>query len=199
MRSSTNAEDLPSFSGAGLYSSYGAQLGTSDPPSKRVCKTWASVWNWQAFEERAFWNIDHMAVRMGVAVHQAFPDEQANGVLITQNIGDPLTRGIYVNAQLGETSVTNPVGGAIPEIFVITPGPTGVQVARLRFSSLSPDAPLLSDDEVRALYQAATTTQQHFAPLYDEPADLLALDIEWKLHGPERALFFKQVRPYRSE
>ena len=64
--------------------------GTSDPASEEVRKVWASVWNWRAFEERAFWNIDHRAVRMGVAVHQAFPDEQVNGVMITRNIADPI-------------------------------------------------------------------------------------------------------------
>lgn len=199
MRSSTNAEDLPGFSGAGLYSSFGAQLDTAEPPKTRVCKTWASVWNWQAFEERAFWNIDHLAVRMGVAVHEAFPDEAANGVLITQNIGDPLTRGMYVNVQLGEVSVTNPEGGAVPEIFAITPGPSGVQVARQRFSSLSPDAPILTDAEVGALASAAYAVQQRFATLYDEAPDLLALDIEFKFHGPTRALILKQVRPYRQD
>jgi len=197
LRSSTNAEDLPSFSGAGLYTSEGAAIGSKDPPSERLCKVWASVWTWQAFEERAFWNIDHLAVRMGVAVHQSFPDEAANGVLITQDIADPLTVGMYVNVQAGEVSVTNPTDGAVPEVFVILPSPTGgIQVARQRFSSLSPATPILTDAEVGQLTNAAYQVQQHFAPLYGVSSDQLALDIEFKFHGPERQLFFKQVRPY---
>lgn len=197
LRSSTNAEDLPKFSGAGLYSSYSAQVNSDKPPSKRICKTWGSVWNWTAFEERSFWNIEHESVFMGVAVHQAFPEEQANGVLITQNIADPLTVGMYVNVQLGEVSVTNPVNGAIPEIFSIIQGPSGkLQVARQRFSSLSPDKPILTDEEIAKLYVAAMQIQKHFAPLYGIPEYVLKLDLEFKFHGQERNLIIKQVRPY---
>jgi hypothetical protein len=199
LRSSTNAEDLPGFSGAGLYSSVAAR-GGDDPASAEIRKVWASVWNWRAFEERAFWGIDHLAVRMGVAVHEAFPDEAANGVLVTQNIADPTTLGMYVNVQQGETSVTNPEGGALPEIFVLVPAPGGggVQVQRQRFSSLSPGTPILTDAEVRALYSAAGAVQEHFAPLYGVDPRGLVLDIEFKFHGPERALFLKQVRPYHT-
>ena len=87
LRSSTNAEDLANFSGAGLYTSTSAY--GSDPdrlPSVRIRRVWASVWSWRAFEERTFWGIDHDAVYMGVAVSLAFPEEAANGVLLTQNI-----------------------------------------------------------------------------------------------------------------
>jgi hypothetical protein len=134
---------------------------------------------------------------MGVAVNQAFPDEQANGVLITQNIADPLVAGMYVNVQRGEVPVTNPENGALPEIFSIIPAPpAGIQVARLRYSSLSPDAPLLSEAEIGALYAAAAKVQAHFAPLYGADPRALALDLEFKLHGPERALYIKQARPY---
>ena len=196
LRSSTNAEDLPNFSGAGLYASKSAYATGPKAASLRVRKVWASVWSWRAFEERAFWNIDHLAVQMGVAVNQAFPDEAANGVLITQNIADPTVAGMYVNVQLGETPVTNPEDGAVAEVFSIIAGPIGVQVARQRFSSLSPEAPILAGAEVYALYQAADEVQFHFAPLYDASPYGLALDLEFKFHGPERALFIKQVRPY---
>lgn len=196
LRSSTNAEDLENFSGAGLYSSVSASGRGDDAPSREIRKVWASVFNWRAVEERSFWSIDHGAVRMGVAVHQTFPDEAANGVLITQNIADTTVAGMYVNVQRGETAVTNPEDGALPEIFSIIPAPAGLQVARQRFSSLSPDQPILSDGEVAALYSAAAKVQRHFAQLYGANPYALALDLEFKLHGPERALYVKQVRPY---
>ncbi len=199
LRSSSNAEDLPDFSGAGLYTSIGATLGSKHPPSARICEVWASLWNWKAYEERSFWNVVHASVRMGVGVHNAFPDEQANGVLITQNIADPFAVGMYVNIQKGEVSVTNPEGSETPEVFTIVPGPAGVQVARQRFSSLSPVTPLLTDAEVLALYKAAAKVQTHFAPLYKMPEYNLALDIEFKFHGPNRDLIVKQVRPYRVQ
>ncbi|MBN1610555.1 MAG: hypothetical protein JW940_28250 [Polyangiaceae bacterium] len=199
LRSSTNAEDLPNFSGAGLYESKSAWASGEDAASRRIGKVWASVWGFKAFEERRLWSIDHLAVRMGVAVNPAFDDEQANGVLITQNITNPGVVGMYVNVQLGEVSVTNPEDGALPEVFSILPAPDGgVQVARQRLSSLSPDEPLLSDEEVAELYRAAARVQAHFAPLYDQDVSELALDLEFKFHGPERALIIKQARPYAT-
>jgi pyruvate,water dikinase len=197
LRSSTNTEDLPDFSGAGLYDSLSATASGERAASLRVREVWASAWNFRAFEERAFWNIDHLAVRMGVAVNQAFQQEAANGVLITQNIADPLVAGMYVNVQRGEIPVTNPANGALPEIFSIIPSPSyGIQVVRLGYSSLSPDRPILSSDEIADLYDAAARVQDHFAGLYDQDPRLLALDLEFKFHGPERALFIKQARPY---
>lgn len=195
LRSSTNSEDLPNFSGAGLYQSVSAG-GSKPPASARLRGVWASAWGFAAFEERAYWGIDHLAVRMGIAVNPAFDDEAANGVLITQNIADPMTTGLYVNVQLGEVSVTNPTDGSVPEIFSIVPAPSGIQVARERFSTLSPDAPVLTDDETIELYRAATTVQEHFANLYGEYTYTLALDLEFKLVDADRRLLIKQVRPY---
>ena len=60
-RSSTNNEDLPGFSGAGLYDSK-----TQDPEEteedgidKSIKGVWASLWNFRAFTEREFHRIDH--------------------------------------------------------------------------------------------------------------------------------------------
>jgi phosphoenolpyruvate synthase/pyruvate phosphate dikinase len=196
LRSSTNAEDLETFSGAGLYESVSAYATGDKVASAQVRKVWASVWNWRAFEERSYWNIDHHSVRMAVAVHQAFPEEAANGVLITQNIVDPIVAGMYVNVQKGEVSVTNPEGGALPEVFSIIPAPAGTQNVRRSYSTLSPSAPILTDAEIQNLFGAARKIQYHFAPLYRQDANALALDLEFKFHGTERALFIKQVRPY---
>ena len=199
LRSSTNAEDLPNFSGAGLYDSVSAEATGNDRASSEIRKVWASVWGFRAFEERQFWGIDARSVRMGVAVNASIDDEAANGVLITQNITNPGVAGMYVNVQLGEVSVTNPEDGALPEVFSIVPSPSGgVQVTRQRFSSLSPDTPLLDDAETNQLYAAAASVQQHFAPLYEQDVSELALDLEFKFHGPERALLVKQARPYAS-
>lgn len=199
LRSSTNAEDLESFSGAGLYTSVGADAAGPEAASLRIRRVWASVWNFKAVEERRFWNMDDLAVKMGVAVHQAFPDEQANGVLITQNISDFNVAGMYVNVQLGEVPVTNPVNGAIPEIFAIVPKPnSGIQISRERYSSLSPGKAILADDEVGTLFEAAWAVQKHFAKLYGKDPFGLALDLEFKFRGPKRQLIIKQARPYEG-
>ena len=86
---------------------------------------------------------------MSDRAEKAFPDEAANGVLVTRNIADPTVVGMYVNVQQGEVSVTNPEQGELPEVFSIIPAPDGLQVSRQRYSSLSPDIPLLTEEEVR--------------------------------------------------
>jgi hypothetical protein len=191
LRSSTNTEDLPDFSGAGLYESHGAYARGEKAASKVVTKVFSSVWSFRAFEERSFWNIDHSAVRMGCAINEAFVDELANGVLITQNIADPNTYGMYVNVQRGQASVTNPEHGELPEIFSVL-ADTGYRVVRSRYSSLSPELPLLSDSEIKSLYEAAELARIHFAKLYGKS---IVLDIEFKL-TPDHRIVFKQARPY---
>jgi pyruvate, water dikinase len=191
IRSSTNTEDLPNFSGAGLYESHTARASGDEAASKVATRVFGSVWSFRGFEERSFWNIDHLAVRMGCAINQAFSDELANGVLITQNIADPTVYGMYVNVQKGEASVTNPERGELPEIFSIL-ADTNYQIVRQRFSSLSPDQAILSEDEIESLYDAGNLAQAHFAQLYGRD---VILDIEFKL-TPEHKIVFKQARPY---
>lgn len=85
-RSSSNAEDSLSFSGAGLYDSTCACLaneldsdegGTSncdrDKGKERtlqraLTKVWASLWNNKAFEEKQWYGIDHRSVQMAIRV-----------------------------------------------------------------------------------------------------------------------------------
>ncbi|MBP5440812.1 MAG: hypothetical protein J6W51_00875 [Fibrobacter sp.] len=199
LRSSTNSEDLEDFNGAGLYKSVKATAREKDLPSDEIRKVWASVWSFKAFEERTLWNIDHMSVQMAVAVHEAYPNEVANGVIITQNIADYSVAGIYANIQVGETSITNPEGGELPEIISIIPSPPparGVQSVLLQHSSLRPDSLILSDGEIYTLYQMVMRIQSRFAVLYNVYSDALALDIEFKVMGEDRKLIFKQVRPY---
>jgi len=198
LRSSTNCEDLPNFSGAGLYTSTGADASGPEAASLEIRKVWASVWNWKAFEERSFWNIDHQAVLMGVLASLAYDNEEANGVLITRNISDPTGYGMYVNVQVGEEAVTNPEGGTIPEIFTIVPAPAwdGVQVNRQCFSSLSPGVPILTLGEAADLYSFSNKGAKHFAKLYGIPNSKQPYDIEFKFVGPERHLVLKQIRPY---
>jgi pyruvate, water dikinase len=197
LRSSTNVEDLAEFSGAGLYESVSARATGTKRASSRIRLVWASTWEFPAFEERSFWNVTEAAVRMGVAVTPSFDGELANGVLITANVSQPSAPGFYVNVQVGEFPVANPEAGMTPEVLTIATDPDGNPTpVRQRYSSLSPDAPVLDDADVVALADAATRVEAHFAPLYGVQPNAAALDLEFKLLGPDRTVLIKQVRPY---
>jgi hypothetical protein len=82
----------------------------------------------------------------------------------------------------------------LPEIITIL-GDANFEVIRQRFSSLSPDEPLLTPEEIASVYRAGDQARQHFAPLYGPAVGQLALDIEFKLTNDHR-IVFKQARPY---
>ncbi len=117
LRSSTNCEDLATFNGAGLYDSKGFMTAqaSDDSLKKTLLKVYASLWNDAAFAEREFYNIDHKKIAMGILINEAYDDEWANGVIISQPNKDKKTISLYINSQVGEHLVTNPKDGEKPE------------------------------------------------------------------------------------
>ena len=100
VRSSTNAEDLPGFNGAGLYDTV-ANVKGADAVGKALKEVWASVWNLRAYEERELFQIDHTRV-YGATLIQIGVDATAAGVLVTIHPTDPSDKVTYtINAKSG--------------------------------------------------------------------------------------------------
>ena len=197
-RSSTNNEDLEGFNGAGLYDSH-THRPEEGALSNTVKQVWAGLWTFRAFEERDFWRIDHLTAAMGVTVHANTDDEKANGVAITKNIYDPNWPGFYVNAQLGESLVTNPTGAVPDELLVSAIGPNmEYEVQRIRKSSENGGQPVLSDAQLQELVRAMEKIQEHFKRVYGRQNDKsFAMDLEWKITAAGK-LWIKQARPVVS-
>jgi hypothetical protein len=203
-RSSTNAEDLEGFNGAGLYSSFTGDLADPKKPiADAIRKVWASLWNFRAFEEREHYGIEQRRVRMGVLVHRSFPDEGANGVALTRNLYNPKVFGYVINVQQGETSVVSPPVGVTSEQILYYPFDSATflepSTELLSHSSLTPDKPILQANEIIALAKALGQIQTHFFHLLGSTrtihAVLYGMDVEFKLDGTDRTLYIKQARP----
>jgi len=200
-RSSTNVEDLAEFSGAGLYTSAGANPNEG---SKKIADAirvvWASAWNHQAFVEREFYRVVHEGVRMGVLIHPAFENEEANGVAVTINEFASNRPAFFINSQIGEVSVTNPTGQAIPEqilYYTWYEEPEYEVITRSSLVALEDNWPggqgVLTEAELAELADLLERIHNHFRPLYP-PREDFAMDVEFKL-APGRQLAIKQARP----
>lgn len=200
VRSSTNAEDLDGFSGAGLYDTVPNVRG-KQALGEAVKKVWASLWNYRAVEERALFGIDHRQVYAGVLI-QVGVDATAAGVLITANLYDPSdTDSFTINAKWG-LGIRVVEGKRIPEQVIYDTGNFGTKII-----SRSDDATILVFDneggirEVENPHRGVILTEERarrlsevvmrFRPLFP-PA--YPLDVEWLFAG--ETVWIVQARPY---
>ncbi len=195
-RSSTNNEDLPSFSGAGLYSSktQDPDETTDDGIDKSIKSVWASLWSYRAFRERDFHRVDHTTVAMGVLVHPNYEDELVNGVAVSY---DPFTHRdgmFYVNSQVGEDLVTNPEPLSRPEEILLD---ANAIATVLSYSNLKASRQLLmTDAQMQQLRSNLATIHDHFKTLYAvQTGDDYAIEIEFKITA-DNVLAIKQARPW---
>jgi hypothetical protein len=202
MRSSSNTEDLPTFNGAGLYTSLSVALGDPERMVDDGMRTvWASLFSLRAYDEREVAHIDQSAVAMGILVHPAFLSERANSVAISRNLLDPTRSDMhYFNVQRGEASVANPAPGVSTEQLTrrLFPFPGSPEIEYQSRSTFSPDAPVMSLEEVRFASCYLRMIHAHFRAKLDPMREnrWFAVDIELKLIGEERDLLIKQARPY---
>mgnify|MGYP000873933171 CR=1 FL=1 len=198
-RSSTNNEDLPGFSGAGLYTSK-TQYPEEGHISKSIKQVYASMWNFRAYEERDFYRIDHFVAAMGVLCHPNFQNEKSNGVGISI---DPIyeTQGtFYLNTQVGESLITNPDPNSVPEEILLYENPDqGGGYLVLRLSNLVNPGELVMDQEyLDQMRDFLSVIHNEFALLYDvEGAEGFGMDIEYKVTAEDQ-LAIKQARPWVS-
>jgi hypothetical protein len=194
-RSSTNNEDLPGFSGAGLYDSF-TQHPDEGHISKSIKQVYASLWTFRAFDERQFYRIDHLATAMGVLVHPNYEGEEANGVGVTT---DPIYGSqdtYYLNTQLGEDLVTNPDALSIPEEILLGAAPgSGYNLLRPS-NQVAAGEQLLSDEQLDQMRHYLGVIDQRFRALYGiRPAEPFAMEMEYKITA-EGVLAIKQARPW---
>ncbi len=129
VRSSSNSEDLPNFSGAGLYSSV-PNVREADKLIEAIKKVWGSLWKFEAYEARVRNYISQNDVYMSALV-QLGVDMQKGGVMITKDPFDAESKdNVYISAVCGHNSKVVDNSG-LPEQILFNPRSNSVIVMTL--------------------------------------------------------------------
>jgi hypothetical protein len=207
-RTSTNSEDLDGFPCAGCYESHTGDPNDWDDVLDAIREAWASIWLYRTFEERSYYRVDHKSVGMALLVHHTFPDEEANGVAITNNPYDEtgLEPGFFVNVQWGgEAEVVHPPPGVTSDQLLYFFGSPNQPVTYLTHSNLVPNGTsVLTTRQVHELGVALDAIHTRFSSAYGPAAGnsaWYAMDVEFKFDNdaaPDEpaTLWVKQARPY---
>jgi hypothetical protein len=200
VRSSSNAEDLPKFSGAGLYSSVPNVIKEKEL-IEAVKKVWASLWNSNAYEARVRNYVDQTTVYMSALI-QIGVDMSSGGVMFTTDPFDADNKdAVYISAVWGHNDpITS--NKFIPEQVLFNSKSNAVQVLTLSKQdtviSFNPSGDLveknettkrrvLTDRNVRELVKAANNIKRVFGNKDEQ-------DIEWGLMNGR--IYVVQARPY---
>ncbi|MGW4892037.1 PEP/pyruvate-binding domain-containing protein [Kitasatospora sp. NPDC004240] len=189
VRSSSNAEDLPGFSAAGLYESV-AHVGGTDAVLDAVREVWASLLSPRAVLLRSQAGIPLDHCRMAVVVQEQV-DATGGGVLVTCNPLSPRDfRDVYLN--ISPHSVTDVVTGhGAPLQYLCNTMEGGSRTVSLGTATTDLDAG--TKDLLGRLALISRLLQSHFSPdeTYGAP-----VDIEWAIEGGRVSLL--QLRPFRT-
>ncbi len=199
LRSSTNAEDLPGFNGAGLYESVVLATDADDAAlADALRRVWASVFTLRGFEERDWFRIDPLSVAMAVLVQPFVPHAVANGVAITRNPFNEGRPAVFLNAQATGGSVTG-ARDEVPEQHLVYTYTEQLEPERLGRSSRTGGTDVLDADDVLRVARVLQRLHDTLVPTYGTHAN--AVDVEFLISAPpggrERVLYLVQARPYR--
>jgi hypothetical protein len=193
-RSSTNAEDLAGFNGAGLYESLAVPARPTDADIARAIRSvWASVWTLRGVEERNWYRIDHSRVAMAILVQPFVEPTIGGGVAVTANPFNEARPAVFINVQAGG-SVTGAHGDELPEQHLVYTYSGTYEPEVLSRSTITNGATILPEADVLELTHTLTTLHTNLVPRYANNAN--ALDVEFFVRT-DHTIIIVQARPYR--
>ena len=199
VRSSSNSEDLPNFSGAGLYTTVPNVRGEQQLIDA-IKKVWASLWNFEAYEARERASVDHSKIFMAVLLQEGINSESSGVMISTDPFDNENTGAIYISAKRG-LGIKVVEGQRIAEQLLFRPRTNAIQVltrsaedSLLTFDEnggvkevpITGDRVVLTDDVIRRLVRAATAIKRVFGER-DQ-------DIEWAYMNGQ--IYIVQSRPF---
>lgn len=199
VRSSATAEDLPNASFAGQQDSF-LNVREAKGMLAAVDACWQSLFSERAIYYRQSRGFDHAAVRSAVVVQQMV-HARAAGVAFSLNPVDGNHDELLIEATfgLGEAVVA---GEVTPDLYVLDKGTLAVRQKVINEQSWGyycdptrggtvklpipePAAPVLTDDELRAIALMVRDLEAHFG---------CPQDVEWAVDA-QGSLFLLQARP----
>jgi hypothetical protein len=199
VRSSSNSEDLPNFSGAGLYTTVPNVRGEAELIDA-IKTVWASLWNFEAYEARERMSVDHSKIFMAVLIQEGINSE-SSGVMITTDPFDNDNKGaIYISAKRG-LGIKVVEGKKVAEQIIFRPRANAIQVltrsdedSLLTFDenggvkeiAITGERVVLTDAVIRRLVNAANAIKRVFGSR-DQ-------DIEWAYMNGR--IYIVQSRPF---
>jgi phosphoenolpyruvate synthase/pyruvate phosphate dikinase len=202
VRSDTNAEDLPQFTGAGLNLTVPNVVGF-DNVLQALRAVWASPFEERAYEWRSQALTSSDRVYPSVVLYRTIRSDKS-GVMATANLATLDLSGITVNVNEGVAAVVD--GGVSESLLLEASGKVKLLAqARAPYRKVaSPgggfvDKPtsgsdrVLSDAEIEQLRQLARDVKAKFPPQYDQNKTILPWDIEFGFENGQLRLF--QIRP----
>ena len=201
IRSDTNVEDLPQFTGAGLSETLANIVGTQNIFTG-VPRVWASVLSPRAIAWRSSLLTNPEQIYASVLIMKSVPSEKS-GVLVTSNLADSSKPGLTVSTAWG-------VGGAVSgeaaegliiaadgSISLISEAKTPYQRELNDKGGVSwipaPSGRVLTPTDIEQLQELATEVGKKYAPVFDESGKQRPWDIEFGFVDDELTLF--QIRP----
>jgi hypothetical protein len=193
-RSSTNAEDLVGFNGAGLYESVVVRTGaTQAEVADALRRVWASVLTLRGFDEREWYRVDHARVGMAVLVQPFVDDVIATGVALSRNPYAETRPAVLLNVQAAGGSVTD-ARDVVPEQLVVYTYTETPEVEVLARSSLVQGQPLLADPIAIEAARVVRAVEDALLPRWGGDAN--AADVELVVTR-DRRIIVVQARPFR--
>jgi len=201
VRSDTNAEDLPEFTGAGLNLTVPNQVGYRNI-TQSLKDVWASPFEERAWDWRSRILKSSEKVYPSVLLLRSVPSAKS-GVIATVNL-ETGEEDITVNVSEGVSAV---VDGGIAESLLLKPNGTvrlleqarGTYRKMLKAGGGFENVPvrggdyLLQPDEIRQLREMVADVKRKYPPAHSVRGDVLPWDIEFGFENGQLRLF--QIRP----
>jgi hypothetical protein len=200
VRSSSNSEDLPNFSGAGLYTTV-PNVRESDQLIEAIKTVWASIWNFEAYEARERAVVDHSKIFMAVLIQEGINSE-SSGVMITADPFDKDNKdAMYISAKRG-LGIKVVEGKRVAEQILFSTRSNAVKIltrseedSLLTFDdrggvkeiAITGERVVLTDEVIRRLVTAAAAIKRVFGGTRDQ-------DIEWAYMKGQ--IYIVQSRPF---